>query len=47
MEMNHQGYWRATVPLEDGTYDYQFEVISKSWFAEGKPSASLTPPPSK
>lgn len=34
MEKDDQGYFKTTVELEDGTYQYKFAVRSKSWFFE-------------
>ncbi|MEB3360193.1 MAG: alpha-amylase family glycosyl hydrolase [Synechococcales bacterium] len=34
MEKGDDGYFRTTVDLEDGTYQYKFRVQSKSWFFE-------------
>jgi len=32
MEKGEDGFFRAEVDLQDGTYDYKFRVRSKSWF---------------
>jgi 1,4-alpha-glucan branching enzyme len=32
MQKDKQGYFRASVELEDGIYQYKFRVQSKSWF---------------
>ncbi|MGF1536608.1 MAG: alpha-amylase family glycosyl hydrolase [Elainellaceae cyanobacterium] len=34
MEKGKDGYFRTTVDLEDGAYQYKFRVQSKSWFFE-------------
>ena len=34
MQQGEDGYFRAQVELEDGTYHYKFRVQSKSWFVE-------------
>ncbi len=34
MEKGKDGYFRTTVELEDGVYQYKFHVQSKSWFFE-------------
>lgn len=34
MKKDQQGYFRTTVELEDGQYNYKFKVRSKSWFLE-------------
>jgi len=34
MEKGEDGYFRTTVKLEDGSYQYKFRVQSKSWFFE-------------
>lgn len=34
MEKGKDGYFRTTVELEDGSYQYKFRVQSKSWFFE-------------
>lgn len=34
MEKGDDGYFRTTVDLEDGAYQYKFRVQSKSWFFE-------------
>jgi 1,4-alpha-glucan branching enzyme len=36
MQRDAKGHWRVEVPLDDGVYEYKFDLISKSWFAEGK-----------
>ncbi len=36
MTKNEHGYWQVEIPLDDGFYEYQFEVTSKSYFAEGQ-----------
>lgn len=32
MQRGDDGWWRVSVPLEDGSYEYKFEVKSKSYF---------------
>lgn len=34
MTKDNRGYFRTSVDLEDGTYEYKFRVQSKSWFLE-------------
>ncbi|WAL61986.1 alpha-amylase family glycosyl hydrolase [Thermocoleostomius sinensis] len=34
MQKDNHGYFRATVDLEDGDYQYKFRVRSRSWFFE-------------
>lgn len=34
MEKDEEGYFRTTVELKDGVYQYKFRVQSKSWFLE-------------
>jgi 1,4-alpha-glucan branching enzyme len=34
MEKGKDGFFRATVDLEDGKYHYKFRIQSKSWFVE-------------
>lgn len=36
MQRGDDGWWRISVPLEDGDYEYKFQVKSKSYFAEGE-----------
>lgn len=36
MKRDDKGVWRVDVALEDGDYEYRFEVISKSYFAAGE-----------
>ncbi len=36
MARNADGCWRVEVPLQDGRYEYQFAVVSKSYFADGQ-----------
>src|SRR5436309_1464636 len=31
MKRNDKGYWNVDVPLDDGCYEYQFDLISKSY----------------
>lgn len=44
MQKGEDGYFRATVDLEDGTYQYKFRVQSKSWFLEPDEWVSVTDP---
>ncbi|NJL83956.1 MAG: alpha-amylase [Chloroflexaceae bacterium] len=34
LQKGEDGYFRTTVSLEDGTYQYKFRIRSKSWFFE-------------
>lgn len=36
MKRDERGIWRVKVPLADGDYEYKFQLISRSFFAEGK-----------
>lgn len=36
MERGDDGVWRVEIPLEDGEYEYKFQLKSKSYFAEGQ-----------
>lgn len=36
MQRGDDGVWRIEVPLDDGDYEYRFDLISKSYFAKGK-----------
>lgn len=36
MTRGDDGWWRVSVPLADGDYQYKFQVKSKSYFAEGE-----------
>lgn len=44
MEKDKEGFFRATVDLEDGVYQYKFRVQSKSWFFEPDQWVSVTDP---
>lgn len=44
MQKGEDGYFRATVDLEDGVYQYKFRVQSKSWFFEPDEWVSVTDP---
>lgn len=43
MKKGDDGIWRANIALEDGDYEYKFEVISKSYFAAGQKLAVADP----
>ncbi|MCC7446005.1 MAG: alpha-amylase [Anaerolineae bacterium] len=36
LKQDDDGCWRVDVPLDDGEYEYQYEVVSKSYFADGQ-----------
>ncbi len=36
MERGDDGWWRVSVPLPDGDYQYKFQVKSKSYFSDGE-----------
>src|SRR5690349_15497032 len=36
MKRDTDGCWRVEVPLLDGKYEYQYEVVSRSYFADGQ-----------
>ncbi|MDX1992588.1 MAG: alpha-amylase family glycosyl hydrolase [bacterium] len=36
MQRGDDGIWRLEVPLEDGEYQYKFQMVSLSYFAEGQ-----------
>jgi 1,4-alpha-glucan branching enzyme len=44
MKKGEDGYFRATVDLEDGVYQYKFRVQSKSWFFESDRWVDVTDP---
>lgn len=44
MEKGKDGFFRVTVDLEDGTYQYKFRVQSKSWFFESNQWVEITDP---
>ncbi|MBD2346633.1 alpha-amylase family glycosyl hydrolase [Anabaena subtropica] len=44
MKKGDDGYFRATVELEDGTYQYKFRVQTKSWFFEEDQWVDVTDP---
>ena len=44
MHRDEQGYFRTSVELEDGSYQYQFRVQSKSWFFEPDQWVNVTDP---
>ncbi|GBE95597.1 alpha-amylase family glycosyl hydrolase [Nostoc cycadae] len=44
MEKGEDGYFRTTVELEDGVYQYKFRVQSKSWFFEADQWVEVTDP---
>jgi 1,4-alpha-glucan branching enzyme len=44
LEKGKDGYFRATVELEDGEYQYKFRVQSKSWFFEPDQWVDVTDP---
>ncbi|MBR8836094.1 MAG: alpha amylase C-terminal domain-containing protein [Stigonema ocellatum SAG 48.90 = DSM 106950] len=44
MEKGDDGYFRTTVELEDGVYQYKFRVQSKSWFFEPDQWVEVTDP---
>jgi 1,4-alpha-glucan branching enzyme len=44
MKKDREGFFRATVDLEDGTYSYKFRVQSKSWFFEPDQWVDVTDP---
>ncbi|HEY9906109.1 MAG TPA: alpha-amylase family glycosyl hydrolase [Thermosynechococcaceae cyanobacterium] len=44
MEKGKDGYFRVSVDLEDGAYDYKFKVQSKSWFFEPDQWVEVTDP---
>lgn len=44
MKKGDDGYFRTTIELEDGTYQYKFRVQSKSWFFEPDQWVDVTDP---
>ncbi|MCU0533196.1 MAG: alpha-amylase family glycosyl hydrolase [Hydrococcus sp. Prado102] len=44
MNKGEDGFFRATVDLEDGAYQYKFRVQSKSWFFEPNQWVDVTDP---
>lgn len=44
LHKDEQGYFRTSVELEDGTYQYKLRVQSKSWFFEPERWVDLTDP---
>lgn len=44
MQKGKDGYFRVTINLEDGTYQYKFRVQSKSWFFEPDQWVDVTDP---
>lgn len=44
MKKGEDGYFRVTVDLEDGEYQYKFRVQSKSWFFEPDQAVDVTDP---
>lgn len=44
MTKGEDGYFRVSVDLEDGAYEYKFRVRSKSWFFEADQWVSVTDP---
>lgn len=44
MKKGNDGYFRVTVDLEDGVYQYKFRVQSKSWFFEPDQWVDVTDP---
>ncbi|MEA5568069.1 alpha-amylase family glycosyl hydrolase [Anabaena sp. UHCC 0399] len=44
MAKGDDGYFRTTVDLEDGTYQYKFRVQTKSWFFEPDQWVDVTDP---
>src|SRR5690606_40100018 len=36
MERGEDGWWRVSVPLPDGDYQYKYQLKSKSYFSEGE-----------
>ena len=44
MHKDEGGYFRTSVELEDGSYQYQFRVQSKSWFFEPDQWVNVTDP---
>jgi 1,4-alpha-glucan branching enzyme len=44
MQKGEDGYFRVTVDLEDGVYQYKFRIQSKSWFFEPDQWVDVTDP---
>ncbi|MBH8571873.1 alpha amylase C-terminal domain-containing protein [Nostocaceae cyanobacterium CENA369] len=44
MEKGEDGYFRTTVELKDGDYEYKFRVQSNSWFLEPEQWVDVTDP---
>jgi 1,4-alpha-glucan branching enzyme len=44
MKKGKDGFFRVSVDLEDGTYEYKFKVRSKSWFFEPDEWVTVTDP---
>lgn len=44
MEKGEDGYFRTTVDLEDGVYQYKFRIQSNSWFFEPDQWVEITDP---
>jgi 1,4-alpha-glucan branching enzyme len=44
MQKDEDGYFRTTVELEDGSYQYKFRVQSRSWFLEPDEWVTITDP---
>jgi 1,4-alpha-glucan branching enzyme len=44
MEKGEDGYFRVTVDLADGIYQYKFRIQSKSWFLEADQWVDITDP---
>ncbi|WP_088891436.1 alpha-amylase family glycosyl hydrolase [Leptolyngbya ohadii] len=44
MKKGEDGYFRVTVDLEDGSYEYKFKVQSNSWFFEPDQWVTITDP---
>ena len=42
MSQGDLGYFRATVELEDGIYQYKFRLQSKSWFVQDEGTVAKT-----
>ncbi len=43
MQKDDRGYWRVSVPLDDGNYQYKFMVKSLSYFMSGETVAVFDP----
>lgn len=43
MTRGEDGIWRVEVPLSDGSYEYKFELVSKSYFMMGEKVAIADP----